>query len=446
MRVAITGAGEVGYHLAKLLAGEAKDITIIDEDEDVLSYIGTHLDVQTVHGNAKSITILNEANVKNADLLITVTSSEETNLLVAIIGKKLGAKSTIARVDSRDMLSENRRKMFLELGVDTIVSPSVLASEEITRLIRNSAFTDEYEFEDGKLVAFGISVCQDSKLIDKAIGETHDFNPDRKFKPIALHRKNDTLLVNSSTVIRRDDIVYFISHPDLLPKITKICGKEQLIIRNVMIMGGSDIGILTAMALEEDYNVMIVEKNKQKCEEIARYLKRGLVINLDGSDVEALVEEGLDDMDAFIAVTSDSEINIMACLMAKNHSISRTIARVENFNYIQMSQNIGIDSLINKKIVAATEMFKFVRKGEVEAIASLHAAGAEIIEYSVKEGSKVTKHPIRDLGFPQGVNVAGVIRDDRGFVPFGDFQLQAGDHALIFALKDSVQKIEDYFS
>lgn len=446
MKITIAGAGEVGYHLAKLLAGEAKDIVIIDEDEDVLSYISDHLDVQTIHGNAKSISILNEANISSSDMLISATSNEESNLLISILGKKLGANFTVARVDSREMLLPENQEFFKELGIDILISPSILASEEITRLIRHSAFTDEYEFEDGKLIALGISVCEKSKLINKTVAESAELNPNRDFKPIALHRQNDTILVNSSTEIKLDDIVYFISPKESLNKITNICGKEEYIIQNIMIMGGSDIGILTAMELEQEYNVMVIEKDKSKCEEIAKYLKRALVINLDGGDVEDLLEEGLDDMDAFIAVTGDSEINIMACLMAKNRGVHKTIARVENFNYIHMSQNIGIDSLINKKISAATNIFKHVRKGEVSAIAKLHGVDAEIIEFNVKADSKVTKKSLKDLRFPKSANIAGVIRGNDGFIPFGDFQLKEGDQAVVFVLKEAVSEIEDYFS
>jgi len=212
-----------------------------------------------------------------------------------------------------------------------------------------------------------------------------------------------------------------------------------------MILGGSEIGVLTAEHLEQDYNVTLVEKDKLRCEKIAGRLKKALVINVDARDVEALEEEGLADMDAFIAVTGDSETNIMSSLVAKNHGVRKTIARVENIDYIHLSQAIGIDTLINKKIIAASNIFKYVRKGNVSAIASLHGVDAEIIEFIVKPDSKVTHKKIKDLKFPKSANISGVIRDDKGFIPFGDFELQAGDKAVVFSLTESINKIEKFF-
>lgn len=445
MKIIITGAGAVGFHLAKMMASESQDIYLIDQNQERLNYIQSSLDIYTICGDAKSISVLREANVESCDLLIAVTSIEETNLLVSILAKKFGAKRTIARINDLELKQPENTKLMQSLGIDELISPVQLASEEIKRLVNRSVFTDDHEFEGGKLTVFGISVHEKSPLVNKTVQDSAYLNPELSFKPIALHRKEETIIVNAQTEIFSNDIIYFISNPDSIDHIIEICGQECFEIRNIMILGGSSIGQLTAKMLEEEYNVTLVEKNRERCEELARKLKNTLVINVDGRNVAALEEEGLADMDAFIAVTADSESNIMSSLVATNHNVKKTIARVENIDYIHLSQNIGIDTLINKKIIAAGNIFKYVRKGDVSAIANLHGVDAEIIEFIVKPGSKVTRKPINRLHFPRTANISGVIRNDVGFIPFGSFQLKEGDKAVVFSLTESIHLIEKYF-
>ena len=445
MKIIITGAGAVGFHLAKMMASEHQDIYLIDQSQERLSHIQSNLDIFTIHGDAKSISILKEAKVDSCDLLIAVTTSEETNLLVSILAKKFGAKRTIARINNLELKEPANAELLHSLGIDELIAPVQLASEEIIRLIKRSVFTDDHEFEGGKLTVFGISIDEKSELVDVSIQDSAYLNPDLSFKPIALHRKDETIIVNAQTIIRSHDIIYFISNPDSIDNIIEFCGQECFEIRNIMILGGSSIGYETAKMLEHDYNVTLVEKNRERCEELAGQLKETLVLNIDGRNVSALESEGLADMDAFIAVTADSESNIMSSLVATNHNVRKTIARVENIDYIHLSQNIGIDTLINKKIIAAGNIFKYVRKGNVSAIANLHGVDAEIIEFIVKPNSKVTKKPINRLHFPRTANISGVVRDDVGFIPFGSFQLKAGDMAVVFSLTESIHKIEKFF-
>ncbi|MFL2571647.1 MAG: Trk system potassium transporter TrkA [Parvicellaceae bacterium] len=445
MKIIIAGAGNVGFHLAKMLSSESQDIYLLDKNEDRLQFVASQIDVFTIHGDAKAIEVMERATVSSCDLIIAVTSSEETNMLVCMLAKKFGAKRTIARINDVDIIKNNKEHYYNELGIDTLISPTHLATMEIERLIHRAVFTDDLEFENGKLTVFGISVDQKSPLVNKTIKESANLNPTLSFKPIALHRNEETLMVKNDTVLAANDIVYFISSPDSINTIIKVCGKESFKIKDIMILGGSRIGVYAAELLETNFNVTLVEKDKQRCEIIAGMLKRTLVINLDGHDVKQLEDEGLRDMDAFITVTADSEMNIMSSLVAKNHGVKKTIARVENIDYIHLSQAIGVDTLINKKIIAASNIFKYVRKGNVSSVASLHGVDAEIIEFIVKPKSKVTKAPIKDLKFPKTSNIAGVIRKGVGIIPFGDFQLQSDDKAIVFSLTESIHKIEKYF-
>ena len=445
MKIIIAGAGDLGSHLAKLLSSESHDIYLLDLSEERLNTISSQIDVFTIAGDAKSVEIMEQKLISSCDLLIAVTSSEETNMLICILGKKLGAKRTIARINDVNIIKENKEHFYNELGIDTLISPTYLATLEIQRLVNQSAFTDDIEFDNGKLTVFGISLSENSSLINKTVRESADLNPNLSFKPLALHRDDLTLIVNSKTVLKENDIVYFISLKESIPNIIKLCGKNNFKIKDVMIIGGSRIGINTAELLENDFRVTLVEKDKVTCQQMANTLKKTLIINIDGHDVKMLEEEGLTEIDALISVTADSEMNIMTSLVGKSHGIKKTIARIENFDYINLSQSIGIDTLINKKIIAADNIFKFVRKGNVSLVANLHGTDAEIIEFVVKDGSKITKSPINKLNFPNSSKIAGVIRNGIPIIPFGDFHLKENDKTIVFSLTESIQKIEKFF-
>ena len=445
MKIIIAGAGDVGSHLAKLLSSESHDIYLIDKNEERLNSISSQFDVFTIPGDAKSVEIMEQKLISTCDLLIAVTSSEETNMLICILGRKLGAKHTIARINDDNIIKENKEHFYNDLGINTLISPTHLASLEIKRLIHQSAFTDDIEFEQGKLTVFGISLSGNSILINKTVRESADLNPNLTFKPLALHRDNLTLLVSGETILKENDIVYFISLKESIDNIIKICGKHKFKVKDVMIIGGSRIGLNTAELLEKDFRVTLVEKDKKRCEEMASTLKSTLVVNINGHDVKMLEEEGLTETDSLVSVTADSEMNIMTSLVGKSHGIKKTIARIENFDYINLSQSIGVDTLINKKIIAADNIFKFVRKGNVSSVANLHGTDAEIIEFIVKSGTKITKKPLNHLNFPNLSKIAGVIRDGNPIIPFGDFQLQENDQTIVFSLTESIKKIEEFF-
>lgn len=446
MRIIIAGAGEVGFHLAKMMSKESQNIYIIDEDEDRINYVQAHLDVFCVLGDAKDLNVLKENKISTCDLLIAATSSEEINLLVCITGKKLGAKRTIARINNYEGIGTDMRVFYESLGVDNIISPVELASKEIKHLITQSAFTNEFEFEGGKLSVFGISIHESSPLLNKTVVESAYLNPNRSFKPLVLLRGQETISIEAKTVLLENDIVYFISTPESELELTKLCGREIFEIKNIMILGASRIGVLTAEMLEKKYNVILIEENKQKASKIAEQLSKTLVINADGTDVSVLEEENISEMDAFIAVTGNSETNIISSLIAKSHGVKKTIAGVENMDYINLSHNIGIDTLINKKMIAANNIFKYIRKGEVSAIANFNGVDGEIIEFNVKADTKICSKPIRELKLPKETIIAGVIRNNKGFIPFGGFQLEENDQVIVFTKLKSIPDVEEFFN
>lgn len=447
MKIIIAGAGDVGFHLAELLSYENQDIILIDTNQEVLDYAATHLDVLTLRGDSTSIDILEQAETDRAHLLLAVTTSEKTNLVTAILAKKMGAKQTIARVDNQEYLASAQRETFRELGIDSLISPQELAAEEILRLVRQCSFTDIFDFEEGKLSVVGVTIDDYSPLVNKKVRDINlNTSPeDVHLQPIAIMRAHRTLIPEGDTVLRRNDHIYFITKKEKIDRLSDSVGKKKIKVKNVMILGGAPLDLVTAKRLEQEYNVTLIEKEKDRCKELSEHLNNTLIINGDASKIDLLVEEGLDNMDAFIALTPNSETNIISSLTAKNHGVYKTIALVENKEYTQISQNIGVDTLINKKLIAANNIFRFVRKGRIEAITSLHGVEAEIIEFVVHKNNRLTKKPLKSLYFPKTALVGGVIRGDDSHIPDGNFQLQVDDKVIVFAMPEAIGKVEKMF-
>jgi trk system potassium uptake protein TrkA len=445
MKIVIAGAGDVGFHLAGLLTSENQDIILIDNNQDVLDYAATHLDVLTLGGDCAAIETLERADISAARLFLAVTTSEKTNLITAILAKKMGAKQVIARVSSENYLEPQQRAMFQELGIDNLISPRKLAAEEIYRLLQQCSFTDVFEFEKGKLSLLGATLDQNSPLVDMQLRDMPSYDFDVELRPIAILRGHRTIIPRGDTVLRRNDHIYFITCSDRIEEVNEIVGKRQINVRNVMILGGNDLGFATAKRLEKEYNVTLVEKSKERCRYLNEELHNTLIINGDFANFDLLEEEGLNRMDAFIALTGNSETNIIASLTAKNHGVYKTIAQVENKEYVHISQNIGVDTLINKKLIAANNIFRFVRKGRVEAITSLHGVEAEVIEYVIHKNNQLTRKPLKDLHFPDTAMIGGVIRGEQSLIPDGDFQLQIDDKVIVFALPQAIGKLEQLF-
>lgn len=445
MKIVIAGAGDLGFHLANLLAHEKQDIVLIDTNQDVLDYAATHLDVFTLRGDASSVAILQEADVANADLVLAMTTSEKTNLITAVLSKKFGAQQAIARVENVEYLRKEQRDIFRELGVDRLISPVQLAANEIERLLKQCELTDIFEFEGGTINLIGFSIDENTPERYRTVGELLKEYTEEQFRPVAILRKHETIIPREYTRLFTNDHLYFLAGNEQIESILKAVGKVHVKVKNVMILGGSSLAYRTAQLLEDKYNVTIVEGNKEKCKYLADKLDQALIIKADPSNIEVLREEGLSDMDAFIALTPNSETNIITSLMAESCGVYKTVALVDNMDYTHISQNIGVDTLINKKLIAANNIFRFVRKGKIEAITSLHGVDAEIIEYVVHKSNKLTKHPLKKQHFPGNAVIGAVIRGKECIIPTGEFQLEVDDKVIVFAMPDALGKLEQIF-
>ncbi|MDX1476722.1 MAG: Trk system potassium transporter TrkA [Saprospiraceae bacterium] len=445
MKIVIAGAGDTGFHLARLLSIEQQDIVLIDTNVEVLEYAATHLDVQTIPGDSASLAVLQQAEISNASLFMAMTTSEKNNLVSCILAKKMGARQTIARVSNHEYLADDQRASFQELGIDALICPTQLAAQECLRLVQQSTVTDLFEFEQGTLTLAGISLDDSSPLVNLTFQEISDQHGGQFFRPIAIQRGDRTIIPQPDTVVRRHDHIYFFAKSKRMQEVLQIAGKNPVKVRNIMVVGGTELGMKTAQLLEQDYNVVIVDKDKERCKRLAKRLKKTLVIQGDPNNIELLKEEGLEKMDAFIALTPNSETNIVTSLLAEESGVHKTIALVDNMDYMRISQNIGVDTIINKKLIAANNVFRYVRKGKIEAIASLHGVDAEIIEFAIHKENRLTRKPLGELHLPDKAIVAGIIRDHDSLFPDEDSILQKDDKVIVFAQHEAISKVEKLF-
>ena len=448
MKIIIAGAGEVGFHLAKLLSYESQEITLIDTDRDSLSYADNHLDIKVLKGNATSIAILKEAKIDRADLLIGVTASETTNITVCVLAKQLGAKRTIARISNTEFIKHKDEVGFTRFGIDELISPESLAAAEIELLLNQSAFKDSYEFEGGALTMVSLSLTRTAGFVGKTVKEAAESFSEIHFVPIAIQRFGTqyTIIPRGDTEFREGDNAVFITCAGGGDELCKMTGKTNTPVKDVMILGGSKIGFKTSRDLSlSGFNVKLIENNKDIAFDLADDLPKVLVINGDGRNVELLEEENISEMDAFISVTGNSETNIMSCLVAKSKGVKKTIALVENMDYFELSQSIGIDTLINKKLLAANNIFRYIRKGEVIAMTKLNNMNAELLEFKVKPTSKICNKLIKDVEFPRSAIVGGVIRNGKGLIALGSFRIKEGDYIVVCCLPRSIKEVEKLF-
>ncbi len=446
MKIILAGAGAVGAHLAKMLSNENHEITVLDTDPERLKFVGSTLDVLTLEGSATSIGLLKEAKIKKADLFVAVTQTEATNIAAAVIGKQLGAKKTIARIDNQEYLYPDNKEMFIGLGIDYLIYPEKIAAKEIVGLLSQTSTSDVVDFSGGKLHLYAFKLDGNAPIINKSLIEVSSPGEFLEYRAVAITRNSETIIPHGQDRFQIGDLVYVISNKGGVKNLLRYTGKENYEVRNIMIMGGSRIGVRAARDLGDQHYVKLIESDREKSYKISNALDNALVINGDGSNVELLAQEGLAKMDAFVAVTGNSETNILSCLLAKRMGVKKTIAEVENIDYIPLAENIGIDTIINKKLITASRIFRFTMSTEVSTIKCLTGTDAEVMEFIAKPDSPVTLKKLRDIEFPEGAIIGGVIRSDGGVIANGNTEIKPGDHVVVFTLPSAVSLVGRYFS
>ena len=446
MNIIIAGDGEVGFHLAKMLHDERHDITVVDPHEDLLKMLESHTDILTITGDSTSVSDLHRARVNKADLFISVLHNEQTNIITCILAKSLGAKRTIARINNTEYLIPSTREIFQKQGIDELVCPESIAADEIIALLKQTAATEIYNFSHGRLSLFLIKLDENALVLNKTLTQVAKENPSLDFRAVAIHRNSQTIIPSGDDVFFKNDLAYVITKPDGISNLLKLGGKQRIEIEDIMIVGGGRIGRKTAARLEKSMDIKLVELDRERSQWLANDLEQTLVINGDARDIELLKEEGISETDAFIAVTDNSETNIITCLHATKLGVKRTIALVENIDYIDISQNIGINTIVNKKLITASYIARFTMDAEVTSIKCLSGIDAEVLEFVAKPDSYITRGAIRNLKIPHGAIIGGIVRGKTSYIAMGDFEVREGDHVVVFALPQAIHKLDKLFS
>ena len=446
MKIIIAGAGNVGTHLAKLLSREKQDIILMDDDEEKLSALSNNFDLMTVTASPSSISGLKEVGVKEADLFVAVTPDESRNMTACMLAHNLGAQKTVARIDNYEYLLPKNKEFFKKLGVDSLIYPEMLAAKEIVSSMRMSWVRQWWEFCGGALILIGAKMREKAEILNIPLHQLG--GPTIPYHVVAIKRGTDTIIPRGDDVIKLNDIVYFTTTRKYIPYIRKIAGKEDYAdVRNVMIMGGSRIAVRTAQYVPDYMQVKIVDNDINRCNRLTELLDdKTMIINGDGRDMDLLIEEGLKNTEAFVALTGNSETNILACLAAKRMGVEKTVAEVENIDYIGMAESLDIGTVINKKMIAASHIYQMMLDADVSNVKCLTFANADVAEFTVPAGAKITKHFIKDLGLPKGTTIGGMIRNGEGVLVTGDTLIQPGDHVVVFCLSMMIKKIEKFFN
>ena len=445
MKIVIVGAGAVGTHLSKLLSREHQDCVLIDDNEERLEGVAEY-DVMTYNALPTSINALKEAGADKADLFVGVTTEESTNISACIIAHALGAKKTVARIDNYEYLKPQNQKFFQQLGIDSMVYPEVLAAIDITNGLKLSWVRQRWDVHDGALVLLGIKLRAGCEILNQPLKDL--CGPEDPYHVVAIKRQGETIIPGGLDMLQLNDLTYFMTTKEYIPYIRKIVGKEHYAdVHNVIIMGGGKTAVRAAMTIPDYMNVKIIEKDAERCEKLNQLLagSDAMVIHGDGRDLGLLEEEGIKTTQAFVALTGNAETNILACLTAKKLGVRKTVAMVENLDYVSMAEGLDIGTIINKKTVAASHIYQMMLDADVSNLRSLMLVDSEVAEFVAAEGSRVTKRAVKDLGLPFGVTIGGLVRDGEGMLVSGNSQIQAGDSVMVFCHEQKLKHLERFF-
>ena len=446
MKIVIAGAGAVGTHLSRLLSTEKHDCVLIDDDMERLGRIDSNYDIMAVNGQPTSIKILKDAGVGDADLFVGVTPQESTNITACILAHALGAKKTVARIDNYEYLSPSNEAFFRNLGIDSLIYPEVLAASDIISGLKLSWVRQRWDVHEGALVLLGVKLRETAEILNQPLKDL--CGPDDPYHIVAIKRGDDTIIPSGLDVLKDQDLAYFMTTVEYIHYIRKIVGKEHYDdVQNVIVMGGGKTAVRAALTLPEYMNLKIIERDADRCERLNQLLAETdtMVIHGDGRDLALLQEENIKNTQAFVALTDNAETNILACLTAKKLGVRKTIAMVENLDYVSMAESLDIGTIINKKTIAASHIFKMMLKADVRNMRSLMMVDSDVAEFVAAEGSRVTRKQVKELGLPFGVTIGGLVRGNEGILVNGNTQIAAGDSVMVFCHKHQLSKVEKYF-
>lgn len=444
MRIIIAGAGEVGSHLAKLLSREEQDIVVIDPDNHRLANLDANYNLMTLKGNPISFKDFRQAGVEKCDLFIAVTPEETQNILACSIARSIGAQRTVARIDNFEFMSEEHQEYFTRMGVNALIYPELLAAQEIYTALHRTWVRQWFELHDGEIIILGVKLRDNAQIIGMQLKEFAQIK--HNFHVAAIKRRHETIIPRGDDVIKESDILYFATRKDHVDELIELCGKKTRRIKKLIIMGGSRIAIRLAALAGNEYDIKIIDNNIDTCRSLPERCPNCDIIHGDARDIDVLREEGIADTDAFIALSSSSETNILACLTAKEFGVAKSIAEVEDLQFISEAEGLNIGTIINKKLLASSKIFQLLLDTDSTTSKCLALADAEVAEIEAKPGSKITRSAVKNLSLPRGMTIAALIRDGKGMLVSGNTEVQPGDHVVVFCLSGSIHKVEKLFN
>ena len=443
MRIIIEGAGEVGRHLAKLLSREDMDISLIDERIDRLGDLDTNFDLLTKVGSPSSINDLKSIGVEDVDLFIAVTPSESENITACLLANELGAKKTLARIDHYEYLIPENKRIFEKMGLNHLIYPELLAAKEIAASLKTNWMRYHLTLCEGALELCVVKVREGAEVIGKKF--MSGYFSHGMYRIVAIKRGQETIIPGGQDEVLADDMVYAVCTRENKKILREQLGKQKREIKNIIFFGGSKIAQKTVQNLPDDLNIKILEADRELCYQLSEKINNALIINADGSDMAVLKDEGIEDADAFVAVTASSEANIFACMAAKRFGVKKTIAEVENIDYIAMAEGLEIGTVLNKKTIAASYIYQMLLDASVLNVRNLTSADAEIVEFMAEEGSRITKAKVRDMRLPADANIGAIVRAGEGILVNGDTQILQGDQVVVFCKSQVIRQLEKFF-
>lgn len=446
MKIIIAGAYAIGSHLAKLLSRNNQDIVLIDDDEQRLENISSDYDILTMHASPTSLAALKNAGAAEANLYIAVTPDENLNMNSCVMAKAIGAKKTVAKVNNYEFVEPEMAKFYEKLGIDSLIYPENLAAYDIVNGLKMSWVRQRWDVHGGALVMLGIKLRETCEILDRPLKEL--CKPDSPYYIVAIRRDGDTIIPGGNDVLKMYDLVYFMVTKQYIPYVRKIVGKEHYVdVKNVMVMGGGDTAIRALKNMPEYMNVKIIERDEARCDYLNEHIdnRNVMVINGDGRDLSLLNEEGIRNTQAFVALTTNAETNILACLTAKRMGVRKTVAAVENLDYVNMAVSLDIGTIVNKKAIAASRIYQMMLETEVDNVSYLMTANAHVAEFVAQPQSKVTRKKVFELGLPKGATIGGLVRNGVGYLVSGGTQIEAGDIVVVFCYHQRMDKLEKYF-
>ena len=452
MKVIVCGAGQVGFNIARQLSGEHNDVTVIDQSSELVKRINDNLDVHGLVGFASQPDVLEVAGARDADMIIAVTFADEVNMVACQVAHSLfNVPTKIARVRAQSYLRPIWQDLFSRdhMPIDVIISPELEVARSAERRLEVQGAFDMIPFGEDKLRLIGVRLTDECPIVDTPLRQLTELFPDLNIIVVGIDRDGELLVPTGDDQMLINDEIFFVAERSHVSRALSLFGHEEKEARRIIIVGGGNIGLFLAESMERDHpsvRVNVIELNRARAEYVAERLERSVVINGDALDSEILVEANAGSTETIIALADDDEVNILASLLAKRLGCKRAIALVNNTGYGVLLTSLGIDAVVNPRASTVTTILQHVRHGRIRAVHSLRDGGAEIIEAEALQTSPLVGVPLRDVDFPDGMIIGGILRDDEVIIPRGETVVQVKDRVVIFALADVVKRVEKMFS